>query len=409
MSHCAWLPSCRRRRRPSATRILAGDHPWVVPLLYKVLPDSDSARAAAQLAVSIGCWLALAAVVAWCVRQKAFRLVAFCLVLLMSLSVWIRQWDSLLLSESVTISLTVLLMAAWLALVRTRNRWTFGAVVLTTLLWTFAKDTNAYVGLLVVPFVLVWAAGWRPRREPVLLAVAVLAIFVANAWAMAGPKTPSERWAWPVRNVIGNRVLTDAGELRYFSHYGMPTPRYLLALADRRLGRELHPNQVPLGTDPRYDAFRRWVRDHGRQTLARYLATHPYRAVQPVVRDRHLIVDANVVASYRPPGTKVLLPAPLAAIAYPPSVIALIVWFAVLVAAAAWLAWRRAARAIWLVPAAALLLQFPHALIVWNGDSTEVPRHALLVSVTTRLGLLLLSILVVDALLERRRARPQAA
>src|SRR3954453_24111221 len=56
-------------------RFLAGDRPWVVPLLYKL--DSDSASAAAQLGISIACWLALAAVVAWCVREKRLRPVAF--------------------------------------------------------------------------------------------------------------------------------------------------------------------------------------------------------------------------------------------------------------------------------------------------------------------------------------------
>src|SRR4051794_3105920 len=261
-------------------RFLAGERPWVVPLLYKL--DSDSASAAAQLGISSACWLALAAVVAWCVREKGLRLVAFCLVLLMSMSVWIRQWDRLLLTESVTISLTVLLMAAWLALARTRNRWTFGAVILTTLLWTFTKDTNAYIGLLVVPFVLVSAACWRPRREPILLAGGVLAIFAPRARAVGGPQTPAERWGWAGRNVIGIRVLTDAGELRYFSHYGMPTPPYLLALAGRRLGPELN-RFGPLGTDPYFSGFRRWARDHGRRTLARYLVTHPRRAIDPVV------------------------------------------------------------------------------------------------------------------------------
>ena len=135
----------------------------------------------------------------------------------------------------------------------------------------------------------------------VVAAMILVAIFAASAWAMGGPRTPPGRWAWPMRNVIGSRVLTDAAELRYFRHYGMPTPPYLLALAGQRLGPELHPQQPPLGTDPRFAPFQRWVQDHARQTLARYLVTHPRRAIEPVIRDRHEILDAKVVRSYRPP------------------------------------------------------------------------------------------------------------
>jgi hypothetical protein len=70
-------------------------------------------------------------------------------------------------------------------------------------------------------------------------------------------------------------------------------------------------------------------------------------------------------------------------------------------AAAGWLAWRGRARPVWLVPAVAVLIQLPHAAIVWNGDASEIARHALLVSVMTRLGLLMLSIFLVDAALDR--------
>lgn len=420
----AYLPSSIRVFPDSGTYVnaaarpllsvdfLAGPRAWTVPLLYKLLPDSDSARAAGQLIVSIGCWLALAAAVAWCVRRRGLQPIAFCLVLLFSLSVWITQWDRAILSESVAVSLTAAVLAAWLLLVRAPSRWTIAAVLFTTLLWGFARDTDATMAFMAVPFVLGWVALGGPRRGRVVLAAGLVAIFAANVVSQAGPNAAPGRWEMPMLNVIGERVLTNSDELRYFRAHGMPLPGSVRALAGTQLGIDHLRGDLPLGRDPRLDGFRRWVREHGRQTLARYLVVHPSRTLQTVVDGAGPLLATEPagyhgegkapIATYRAPGTHPLLPAPVAAVVYPPSVAAVLIWLAVVLAAAGWLAWRGRARPVWLVPAVAVLMQLPHAAIVWNGDAAGVARHALLVSVMTRLGLLMLSIFLLDAALDRR-------
>ena len=392
-------------------RFLAGWRPWTVPLFYKVMPDSDTGRAAGQLVVSISCWLMLATAVAWNVRRAGLRKIAFCLVLLFSLSVWVTQWDRIILSESLTVSLAAATLAAWLALVRAPSGWTITAVLGTTLLWVFARDTIAYMALLTVPLVLVWVALPGRRRGRVVLAAGLAAIVTASLPAQ-GSSSAAPRREPPLLNVIGVRVLANPDELRYFRDHGMPLPDSLRDLAGASLviGRPLQDPDV--ASDPRVADFIRWMSDEGRQTLATYLLTHPYRAVKPVVEDgrRLLATDPgesdepyqDSLADYRAAGTNPLLPAPLAAVVYPPTVVAVLVWLAVVIAAAGWLVWRRRARRIWLVPAVATLLQLPHAMLVWHGDTIETARHALTVSVVTRLGLLVLSILLIDAALEGR-------
>lgn len=389
---------------------LAGWRPWTVPLFYKVLPDSDTARAVGHLVLSIACWLALAAAVAWNVRRPGFRVAAFSLVLLFSLSVWITQWDRIILSESLSLSLAAAALAAWLALVRAPSGWTIAAVLGTTLLWVFVRDTIAYMALLTVPFVLVWAALPGRRRDPIALAAGLVAIFAASVLAQSSD-TAAPRRVGPMLNVIGVRVLTNPDELSYFRDHGMPLPAPVSPLGGSVLGTgELRPDR-PLYSDPRVAGFLQWVRDEGRPTLAGYLVTHPYRALEPVVDDAEFLVATepddqggegqSSLAHYRADGTDPLLPEPLATVAYPPSVAAVVVWLAVVIAAAAWLARLGLARPVWLVPAIATLLQLPHAVITWHGDTNELARHALTVSVVTRLGLLLLSIFLIDAALVR--------
>ena len=389
---------------------LAGWRAWTVPLFYKVLPDFDTARAAGQLVISIICWLALAASVAWNVRRPGFRIAAFCLVLVFSLSVWITQWDRVILSESLALSLAAAVLAAWLALVRAPSGWTIGAVLATTLLWVFVRDPTAYLVLLIVPFVLVWVALPGRRRGRIVLAAGLAAIFAATVVAQSSSSAAPRRVS-PLLNVIGIRVLTNPDQLRYFRDHGMPLPDPVRRLAGSLLGDELRFER-PLARDPRVVGFLRWVEDEGRQTLAGYLVTHPSQALEPVMDDAGPLLATDLagysgagegaLAEYRPPGTNPLLPAPLGLLVYPPSVFAVLVWLVVVIAAAAWLARLGVARPLWLVPALATLLQLPHAAIVWHGDTIEITRHALTVSVVMRLGLLVLSIFLVDAALERR-------
>ena len=91
-------------------------------------------------------------------------------------------------------------------------------------------------------------------------------------------------------------------------------------------------------------------------------------------------------------GRSPLLPAPLAEVAYPPRWRRLVAGSRLVVARGG-----MACRALGLarpVVAAYLrsrsLLQLPHAAIVWHGDTIEIARHALTVGVVTRLSLLVL-------------------
>lgn len=390
---------------------LAGWRPWTVPLFYKLMPDSDTARAAGQLVISISCWLALAAAVAWNIRRPRVRIVAFCLVLLFSLSVWITQWDRIILSESLALSLAAAVLAAWLALVRAPSGWTIAAVVGTTLLWVFARDSIAYVTLFAVPLVLVWVALPGRRRGRVVLATGLAAIVAASLFAQ-GRSSAAPRREGPLLNVIGERVLTNPDELRYFRDHGMPLPDPLRDLTGSSLVIGQPLQDPKLVRDPRVLDFIRWMSDEGRPTLAAYLVTHPYRALKLVVEDAERILATNPpvsrepyqgdLAHYRTEGTHPLLPGALGTVVYPPSVAAVLVWLAAVIAAVVWLARLGMARPLWLIPGAAVLLQLPHAVIVWHGDTWEIARHALTVSVVTRLGLLVLSIFLVDAALERR-------
>jgi hypothetical protein len=66
---------------------------------------------------------------------------------------------------------------------------------------------------------------------------------------------------------------------------------------------------------------------------------------------------------------------------------------------------RSGSNAITVLGLVGVLLVYPHAIIVWHGDSMEVQRHSLLNAVQLRLGIWLLILGTVDLLLQLRTSR----
>jgi hypothetical protein len=413
----AFLPASVAEWPDTGTYVHTADQPilsaefWAgwraptVPFVYKVLPDVSAWRAAGQLVASIACWLALAGVVAWCVRGRGMRLAAFGVVLLFSLSVWLTQWDTVILSESLSVSVTAAVLAAWLAFARAPNAWTVAAVLATTLPWALVRDTNVVILLLALPIVLLWVLLAGRRLQPIVLVVGLAAILGLGLWSSGREYVRTELAMY---DVIGVRVLTDPGELDWFRDRGMPVTPLLLAQAGRYIGADGNP---VVKNDPRLEPFRQWFRHRMRRTLTTYLVAHPGYALEPVVRDPSVLLatepsqpmrHGGPLISYRPSGAEPLLPEFVGDVVYPPSVEVLLIWLVVVVAAGGWLVWRGAGRPVWAVPAVVLLLQVAHAAVVWHGDPADMARHAFLVGLMTRLSLLLLTLFIADALLARR-------
>jgi hypothetical protein len=98
-----------------------------------------------------------------------------------------------------------------------------------------------------------------------------------------------------------------------------------------------------------------------------------------------------------------VLPEPLRRVPLAPSTLSKAFWLA-FGAAALFLAVTRVPKRTWIVPIALIVSTLPHMIVVWHGDSQELQRHALLIGVLGRLGILMLLFLALDS--PRRRRRP---
>jgi hypothetical protein len=361
----------------SSWRFWAGERGFTVPLFLKLF-HTPNWRGDAQLAFSICSWLALAAATARCVRVGWLRVAAFAAVLAFSLTTAIVLWDAILMSESLTLSLTALLLAAWLELVRSPRPLWAGVVLAVSVLWVFARDTNAYVVLVVAALVALTLIRGNHRRLKVALAVGCGAIFALGY----GSAEAGTRWLQPMRDVVTHRVLLDRSLRTYF---------------------------VARGLDPQSNyPESAWMRHDARSVYLRYLVTHPgYTLAGPFHgRQQTLFSTPGNAASLLDPNVgpcsgdldAQFLPFPraLQRVVFPHGV-ALVIGLTLATLAAAALVFRVAgAERIWLVPLGVLVTTYPHFLAVWHLSGLEVDRHAFEATLLLRLAVLLLIVFVLD-------------
>jgi len=140
---------------------------WFLPLVYSSMP-SDQSILVLQVVVSIVAWSALAIALASVLRHPAVRVGAGLLVLALATTPQVATWDLALLAESLSISLTVGSLAAWLRFAHNR-RWLPGAVaVLITSMWLFSRPYQYVYTLGLAGLLAAWALSrwWVARRRP---------------------------------------------------------------------------------------------------------------------------------------------------------------------------------------------------------------------------------------------------
>ena len=350
---------------------------FTIPLFYKIFTTSE-ARIVAQLVFSTVAWLVLAACAASCVRNGWVRGGAFVAVLAFSLTTEVILWDTLLLSESVTFSLTALLLAAWIAVVRDpRTRWVV-AVLGLSLFWSFARDSNEYAVLFTGVFVALTLVHRGERRIKAALAVGCLAIFLlAYASADAG-----KRWRQPLVDVIVHRVLPSASLRSYFVAHGLP----------------IDTNWV---VSP-------WIDHSGRTVYTKYLLLHPvYTLTAPLHgHQQTLYSTSDNPASLIDPSMKLyndnasrrFMPLPSRAehILFPRGVGLMFALTALVLVFALVTYLFVGGTVIWLVPLGALLMTYPNFVFVWHLSGLEVDRHALGVAALLRLSIIILAAFTLD-------------
>jgi hypothetical protein len=383
--------------------------PWVVPLLYNVI-SADGLRIVAQCAIGIVCWCGLAYVAASVVQRTPLKVIIAAGVLVVGASPQVTRWDLALLSESLALSLTAAAIACWILFAMRATTGRMVAVWAITLLWAFTRP--AHLMLLPVLLVLLLVSlSWRSGRR--LRGALLCALVPVAIWGAVSVRNDPGMTEFNVDSILDIRMLANADRAHYFAEHGMPLTRSMLRFHGVVRRDSVGPSlvryariptgfKVPVIVAAGGRPFIRWMRDKGPTTYVEWLASHPkYTFVEPL---QHLddLVTADLQSITPAFESRSVLPSFLTSPIYESFGFYLFAFAAALLSAIVAVLRRLFSRPLtiaWCVIASSVAMLY----IVWLGSAIEGARHAIVASVASRIGLLLVLTFTADLYLTARR------
>ncbi|MCU1371143.1 MAG: hypothetical protein JWO77_2337 [Ilumatobacteraceae bacterium] len=380
--------------------------PWATPYLYWLIPGSNRGTVVGQALVGAACWATLALCASAWFRLRTSRIAVAVVIGGLGCTTVVTNWDAAKLSESLGLSLTVLVIAAWLNFVRRTDAVTAGLVAMVTLPWLFVRQSLVPTAWLVVAVAgVATVVVWRHRRTAGVVAVRILAVLcvvlaIETAVASATYSHNQEIVHENLLVIVSNRVGPDPARLAWFEDHGMPVPK----------SGDLSPDS--LRDDP---AFAHWVAHEGRSTYVRYLATHPWYALTAplddftTVRQSALDEYERPTAMLAPPDSyatsRPVLPSLAEQALFGPGDTGMVI--TLLVVVLGWTLVRIRRRSVrWAIPLSLVGLAFASLYTGWHGATPELGRLALMGAMGLRIGLFLqLAFLIEDEVVARRDRR----
>lgn len=362
--------------------------PFIFPLAIKISQADPIKIAAFQAGFSILSWGALALAMAFSLKHAILRPLVFCLILAFSLERHIAGWDVVMLTESLSLSLMALLLAAWLWLLKGWNWWKAVVVGLVAFLWAFSRDTNAWVLLMLSGLIFLAVLVFAGQKRLLTLALLFVSFFILNNFSA----NKGERWVFPIQNVLAERILTNPKALSFLSACGMPVTPELMQLVDSHAGSA----ERAFYSDPALETYRAWLHKDGKACYTRWLLSVPIQSFRQPLADFEALVTFERVDTFFPQRYTPLLPWSIERIVYPRDMLPWLWGLTSIIAGVAIVkkAWR--SNPTWCAFIGLCLLSYPHLFIVWHGDTSGIDRHALSLSVQFLLCFWLLVFLLLE-------------
>lgn len=381
-----------------STDFFLGHRGFTIPLLYKIAGIQIDRIVWFQALASLLCGGALGFALLKSISNHWIGLAAFGLAMVFGMGREIIVWDAAILSESFSLSLLALTLAFALLLIAKWTKTRLAVLLVTALLWIFARDTNAFVlGMAAITILLIaFSREYRKRSLMVgipLLAISVIALTIT---AVTG------RFDQSLTTNFTQRILNSPAREAYFIEKGMPISRAVQNEAGRWDYRLLK------STDPDITRFREWMLKNGKYIYLQFLIAHPKILFgEPAVNRNQLIAGGEYLfilpAGFNtPPAWQQITD-----ITYSKDLTLFIIWVLSTVGLAAIAAPRKKDLKKLLFPCLLILLCIPAAIVIWHSNIMEVERHALLIGVQFHLGLWLLFLFSADVLVTRKQPGSQ--
>ena len=378
---------------------------WGVPLFYAIFPD-EAWRVVGQWLVGTLAWAGLAAVLWSIARHTAAKVAGATAVVLLALVQYVGALDFMILSESLSVSLGVVVLAGMLSWSARGRPVALVVAVVAAFWWTFTRPDIRVFTLLLVAVLAGVAVRAPARRRAALLGAGTLLAAVGwcsvilpstSAVEMTGI-TSSDEKILQFRLLI--EVMPDPDVRRVFvERFGMP----------RCAGAERAAVEHPWDIYTFADAYREcpdlvaWTRSNGTGVYHRLALVEPetYLRLNEHFTALALAGGADATVPAVLPGfvTRLVFPRQAWVVAFTLGLLVAAVLAAVLTRA------RRGALLSGAVLTAGLSLVSLGALVATAGGATYW-RLGIQESIGLRLAMVLFVVAAIDAWRDQRRAYP---
>lgn len=243
-----------------------------------------------QTIISIVCWVCCSVLVASSLKGIFPKALAAFLILGCGFVPQIADWDSILSSESISISLFVLLLGLLIKVIpdgRDDNLWAWLsalALIIVNFFWIFSRDTNAYFVavealMLVLTGILFWIRRKGQRISAILCGFFLAGIFFFHQ----GTFRESDRWVVPLVNNMTANVFPYEERVAFFENNGMPVEDGLLDTTGSAEYNDLLENEK----------FMHWVRRFGLSAYQKFLFSMPLWSVMQVYDNLDSFFEEN--------------------------------------------------------------------------------------------------------------------
>lgn len=182
-----------------------------------------------QTMISIAGWGLLAFFAAEQLKKPVLKIMSAALILLFAYTPQMADWDSILMSESLTFSLFALQLAFLIKIAfsfhnnpKSVSPFLIFAWAFTFFWWTFLRDTNLYASLSIIGMTVAIFVSSKYRSEKFLyiILVFVIGILVIGLYTSAN----STRLLVPIAHIYNDDLLSSPARVATLTELGMPQP-----------------------------------------------------------------------------------------------------------------------------------------------------------------------------------------
>jgi hypothetical protein len=238
--------------------LFLGFRPFTVPLFYW-LCGSDVVFVKFQQLMLFGSWLVFSVSMAALFDNKALSRTVLFVLLFGVFSENILFWDKAILSETLSISFGLLWLSMLPILSDNLNKLTVAAFIVVTLLFANCRDTNLFIILLSIPYLICLL--WKPATKKFCLMLVMFLLVISYLQTMR--ENMNTAWLFPLENITAHRILNDPDYTSFFARQGMPIEQSLVGQTNKN------------ANDIKSTALKEWLQVNGKTAYEKFMVTNP--------------------------------------------------------------------------------------------------------------------------------------